>query len=313
VTGSDSRRPPTVSVLMAVREPHPEYFPAAVGSILAQTFGDFELLVVEDPSPRPAAPLLAGLNDPRLQHLVNPRRTSLVAQRNRGLAEARGEFVAVMDADDVAEPHRLQEQVAFLRTHPEIVVVGSHVHLIDPAGRLRGNRRFPTSHDEIVRALPRFVPLSQPSVVARREVLVRAGGYRDTGFGAAEDYELWSRLARGGARFANLPEPLLRYRLHPGQMKATHLRQTIRGILHVKGLYWADRQGWSGRLRLWGERLLLCLPPGLVLRLLLAARYSGRVPRPLADRTPAEVVTGLAAQELLSRPSPALSAGLPSL
>src|SRR5947207_11341680 len=112
---------PSVSVLMPVLNPHPVYFREAVQSILAQERADLELVIVEDPGERSAAELLPA--DPRIRHVRNPERTSLVDQRNRALAEARADFVAMLDADDIAEPARLATQLAFLRDHPEVGVV----------------------------------------------------------------------------------------------------------------------------------------------------------------------------------------------
>jgi glycosyltransferase involved in cell wall biosynthesis len=275
---SPSHRPPRVSVLMTVLNAHPVYFPRAVRSILTQTFSDFELLVVEDPSSSPAGSLLRELGDPRIRHHVNPQRTSLVEQKNQGLAAARGDLVALFDADDIAEPERLEKQVRFLELHKEVVVLGSQIRIIDAAGRPRGYRAFPLHHEDILRAFPSLVPLSQPGVTLRKGPVLEAGGYGFREYPVAEDYELWSRLARRGLRFANHPEALLRYRVHPGQMKCTHLRQTIRAILHVKRLYWHPHVDRLARLRTWLEWAMLALPPRLVHRLFALTQHRRCLP-----------------------------------
>lgn len=267
------RLTPRVSVLMTVLNPHPEYFPQAVRSILAQTMRDFELLIVEDPSSCPAEPLLRQFNDSRIRHHFNVRRTSLIQQKNQGLAAARSEYVAMLDADDVAEPDRLEKQVHFLETHPEVGVLGSQIQIIDREGRPRGFRQFPLHHDAIVQAMPSLVPLSHPSVILRKGPVLDAGGYCFPEYRAAEDYELWSRLTQCGVRFANHPEPLLRYRVHPGQMKYTHLRATIRAILRVKEIYWSGHMDFRARARNWIEWSMLALPPWLVLRLFVLTQY----------------------------------------
>jgi glycosyltransferase involved in cell wall biosynthesis len=269
---------PRVSVLMTVLKAHPVYFPQAVRSILAQTFPDFELLIVEDPSSSLAGPLLRSFDDPRIRHHLNPRRTSLIEQKNQGLAAARGDLVALIDADDVAEPDRLEKQVHFLETYPEVAVLGSQVRIIDGAGRSRGYRTFPLHHEAILRALPSIVPLSQPSVMLRKEAVLKAGGYAFRDYAVAEDYELWSRLALGGLRFANHAEALLRYRVHRGQMKATHLRETIRAILHIKRLYWRRHMDGGARLRAWVEWTMLAFPPLLVHRLFTLLQYRPHLP-----------------------------------
>jgi glycosyltransferase involved in cell wall biosynthesis len=262
---------PLISVLLPVLNPHPEYFRQAVGSILSQTLSDLELLIVEDPSPRQAAPLLAEYSDSRIRHVSNAARTGLVQQLNQGLAEARGEVVARMDADDVAEPDRLLKQYELLRREQEVAVTGSQLRIIDGLGRHRGYRPYPLTHEAILAAMPRFNPLAHPSVMFRRDVVKNAGGYQYQLHN--EDYELWSRLAVSGRRFANHPEPLLRYRIHAGSVKATRLRMMIRGTLQVKDRYWREHMRLGDRLRLLGERCLLALPAGLVMEVFKRTAY----------------------------------------
>ncbi|MGH7819587.1 MAG: glycosyltransferase family 2 protein, partial [Candidatus Binatia bacterium] len=136
-------RRPRVSVVMPVLKPHPDYFPQAVESVLGQTLREIELLIVEDPSDRPAAELLSRYADPRIRHFENPTRTSLVEQRNRGIEEARAPYVAFLDSDDVCEPARLEKQLAHLEAHPEIDVLGSQLVIIDGNGAIHGYRYYP--------------------------------------------------------------------------------------------------------------------------------------------------------------------------
>jgi glycosyltransferase involved in cell wall biosynthesis len=263
---------------MAVLNPHPVYFPQAVRSILAQTLGQFELLIVEDPSPRRAEDTLAGFDDPRIRYYRNPERTGLIRQRNQGLALARSDVVAQFDADDIAEPSRLARQLDYLRAHPDVGVLGSQIAVIDERGAVRGYRRYPLTHEAVLEALPRVVPLAHPSVMFRKGPVLAAGGYQHVEFPHVDDYELWSRLALQGVRFANLPEVLLHYRVHPEMGKVTRLREVIRGVLRVKRLYWRDRMDWQARARMWGEQLLLGLPTWLTFRLLVRALYQDGPP-----------------------------------
>jgi hypothetical protein len=148
---------------------------------------------------------------------------------------------------------------------------------MDDAGRVRDGA-YPTDDAGIKRALPRFNPLAHPSVMYRKRVVLEAGGYRYRRYPACEDYELWSRMARSGKRFANHPAPLLRYRIHPGAMKTTHLRGILRGVREVKQMHWVDQMDWRGRLRMCGERGLLWLPPSVALRLFVWSQYRRRRP-----------------------------------
>lgn len=270
---------PAVTVLMPVLDADPAYLRAAVESVLAQTMTDWELLVVEDPSPRPAADVLAAYADPRIRHLANPTRTGFAAQLNRGLHEARGEWVARLDADDVCTPHRLVRQLHAVAAGG-VDVLGSQLELIDPHGRRLGYRGYPLDHAGIVAALRRYNPVAHPAVLVRRSTVLAVGGYRATPFAMVEDYDLWCRLAKAGARFATHPEPLVKYRVHPQASKRRQLRETLRGSLHVKREHWAGAFRPGDRVRLTAERCLLALPAAWVFRLFLAVQRRRSLPRP---------------------------------
>jgi glycosyltransferase involved in cell wall biosynthesis len=262
---------PLVSVAMTVLNPHPEYFPAAVASVLGQTYKNLELIIVEDPSPQSAADLLHPFSDPRIILHRNRERTSHSQQRNLSLELARADLVAIMDADDVCLPNRIAKQVEYLHEHREIDVLGSQLTAIDASGRPLGTRRYPTSPAEIHGAFPLYNPIAQPSVMFRKTAVMAAGGYQYDRFPAVEDYELWSRLASRGVKFANHSEALLQYRLHPGGMKATRLKGILRGTIDVKLRHWRAALGWRGNLRLQLERALLLIPPTITYRLFTAA------------------------------------------
>jgi glycosyltransferase involved in cell wall biosynthesis len=269
---------PAISVVLPVLEPHPIYFRQAVESILSQDRGDFELVIVEDPSPRSAGLLLADYVDSRIRHVLNSKRTSLVDQLNRGLKEARGELVARMDADDIAEPNRLRRQYDLFSRMPEVAVAGSQLRIIDEHDGHRGYRAYPVTHEAILAALPCYNPLAHPSVMFRRTIVSDAGGYRSRMHN--EDYDLWSRLAVAGHRFANHSEALLRYRVHPGAVKATRLRMMIRGTLEVKNRYWRTGMSLRNRFRMLGESCLLAMPPRLVMELFKRTAYRSELPAP---------------------------------
>lgn len=264
---------PRVSVVLPVLNPHPEHFRAAVASILNQTLRDLELIVIEDPSPRHAGDTLQLFDDPRIQYVRNPERTAFALQLNQGLAMARGEIVARMDADDVCEPERLAKQLALYEEIGNATVVGSQLRVIDDDGKELGYRAYPTTHDAILKALPRYCAMAHPSVVFHKERVIALGGYQPSPYPGVEDYELWSRLAARGYRFANHPEALVNYRVHPEGMKTARLRTLLRGTLHVKDQYWRERMDLRMRARYWGECMLLYSPAWLTLRLFLATQY----------------------------------------
>jgi glycosyltransferase involved in cell wall biosynthesis len=258
---------------MPVYDPHPIHFRQAVDSILRQTLTDLELLIVEDPSLRPAATLLADLHDPRVRHLLRPAKGTLVDSLNWGLAEARAPWVARADADDVCEPDRLEKQLAFLREHPDVDILGSQLAIIDAEGNPSGYRTYPLQHEAIVHGMMRYSTLAHPSVCFKKERVLAAGGYRRF---FNEDYELWSRLVGQQARFANHPDALVRYRLVPDGVRAAKVRDALRGTLEVKRLYWRDHMDLGSKLRMWTERVLVWVPQSLVLYLFQKTQFRSR-------------------------------------
>jgi glycosyltransferase involved in cell wall biosynthesis len=215
---------PTVSVLMSVFNGE-AYIAAAIRSVLEQTFVDFELLIVDDGSTDFSPDILrefAAL-DERVRVLRNHRNMGLSESLNRGLAEARSPLIARMDADDLCAPMRLERQVAFLAERPEVDVLGSWLQVF---GRQTVWER-PLEHDDLQALLCFETCFWHPTVMFRREGKDRSGlrdaiAY-DPAQTYAEDYGLWVRLALDhGARFANVGDPLVHYRLHPASVSRTH-------------------------------------------------------------------------------------------
>ena len=228
---------PRVSVVMAVHNGG-AYLGRAVQSILEQTFGDFEFVIVNDGSTDTTADVLqhAQAADGRVRVLQQDK-AGLVASLNRGCGEARGAYIARMDADDIAFPTRLSRQVEFLDRHPAVAVVGSAVVRIDAAGREITRNVCPTTHAEIVEALQQYTCFTHPTVMVRAAALAAVGGYRPA-YRAAEDYDLWLRLSER-YELANLPDPLLYYRVYPDQVS---VRQLDQQVLSVVGARAAARQ-----------------------------------------------------------------------
>lgn len=204
---------PTISVLMPVYNAE-RYIAEAVESILAQTFGDFEFLIVDDGSTDRSPKLLHryAQKDPRIQLISRPN-TGYVRALNEMLARSRGEFIARMDADDIALPNRFALQVAFLRQNPEVVCVGGAQDFIDEAGRVLFHYAEVEQDREIQqKALSGTTPINHPSAMMRRAALIQVGGY-DESLCPAEDLDLWLKLGEIG-KLANLPETVLKYRQH---------------------------------------------------------------------------------------------------
>ena len=232
----------------------------AIESILSQTYSDFELLVVDDGSDDDTPRILDSLarREPRLR-IVPQEPAGLIPTLNRGLADARGELFARQDADDVSEPTRLAEQVAFLQSNPDIAVVGTCVLVFDGEGT-SGPAAFPVDHERICDGLLLGNMFAHGSVMFRRNAVLEAGGYRDLPDAHfVEDYDLWIRLARRH-RVANLPRLLYRYRSNPhgvsslkSEEQIRHARKLVEELCRVRGYrdFWRvsgySMRRWAGR------------------------------------------------------------------
>lgn len=217
---------PTVSVVMPVYNAK-AYIAKAVESILAQSFGHFELIIINDGSTDGSQQILEkyATQDPRIR-LVTRENRGLVASLNEGIDLARADLIARMDADDVAFPERFALQVSFMDAHPEIVACGTCYNIIDFKDRiLVACDREPQNDEEIQNTLLGGIPcLCHPTVMMRKTAVLAAGGY-DPETMLAEDLDLWLRLGESG-KLANLPEVLLGYREHGGSVSEMgHLKQ----------------------------------------------------------------------------------------
>ena len=204
---------PALTVLMPVHNGE-RYLRDAVASILGQTFRDFEFVIVDDGSTDGTAAILASFDDPRIRVIASPSCEGIARALNRGLAASSAPLVARQDADDLSHPRRLELQLAFLRDHPHVVLLGTQVRLIGHRTALGWWRA--RTHDGIRFQSMFDNPFIHGSVVFRRDA---AGAY-DASLASAEDYDLWSRIA-AAHRVANLPQKLVHYRIHPGSTATT--------------------------------------------------------------------------------------------
>lgn len=224
---------PVVSVVMAVNRDD-GFLTSAIDSVLAQSMENIELLVIANNCSNElwAHLQLLAARDARLRPLRTPL-GQLPYNLNVGLHHARGEFVARMDADDLALPDRLGRQLRFLCANPGVSVVGGSYEHIDEHGRVIGRpAALRLEPDKIHARMPFESCLPHPTVMMRRADAIKVGGYA---YGLyAEDWDLWLRMRRAGMRFANLPDLVLRYRIHAGQ--STSLQATRRNMANVQAL-----------------------------------------------------------------------------
>ncbi|MHB8170330.1 MAG: glycosyltransferase family 2 protein [Thermincolia bacterium] len=208
---------PKVTVLMPVYNGE-KYLGQAIESILAQTFTDLELLIINDGSTDGSKEIIESYEDSRIRLVNNEGNLKLIATLNKGFELAQGEYIARMDCDDISLPDRLAKQVAFMEAHPQVGVCGTWAHKIDSSGKIVGKLKRPAGNK-----LEKFLwcpsPIIHPTAIIRNTVfktLRYDQAYRD-----AEDYELWLRVSKV-TKLYNLKEYLLLYRVHPASVTSVH-------------------------------------------------------------------------------------------
>ena len=202
--------PPLITILMPVHNGAP-HLAEAMDSMLRQSLGDFEYLVVDDASTDSSAAIIEGYKDPRIRLIRSPNRLKLSGALNLGLDHARGRYVARMDADDISLPRRLEIQTRFLERHPDVGLCGTWIRSF--GGTARRVLERPVRH-ETIRAFTLFdCPFAHPTVMMRREWIEQHHLRFDGSYFPTEDFEFWTR-ALNHMQAANIPEVLLHYRVH---------------------------------------------------------------------------------------------------
>ncbi|MCX6715655.1 MAG: glycosyltransferase [Candidatus Taylorbacteria bacterium] len=187
----------------------------SIESILNQTFRDFEFIIINDGSTDKSNEIMDEYkdSDPRIIYIKNIKNVGIVENLILGLSLAQSNIIARMDGDDISEPTRLEKQYEFLINNPDIIVVGSFINIIDQCGKVIGKRTKPTDPESIKKNVIIYNPVVHPSVMFRKDVILKVGGYRHP-YWRAQDTDLWYRIVFSGYKISNLPEFLLKYRYH---------------------------------------------------------------------------------------------------
>ena len=238
-----------VSILLPCREAA-AHLPAAIASLRGQTFEDFEVLAVDDGSTDETFGILYtwAQRDGRVRVLQGHGR-GLVAALATALSGARGDLVARMDADDLAEATRLEKQVALMDADPRVAACGTGVEYFPPDEVRDGARRYEAwinslvTDDDIARDIFVECPIPHPTLMVRRSALLGVGGYRELGW--PEDYDLVLRLWAAGYRMAKVPEVLHRWREGPDRLSRTDARYAPAEFLRLK-VYFLTRTLLAG-------------------------------------------------------------------
>lgn len=217
-----------VSIVMSVYNGE-KYLRQAIDSILNQTFTDFEFIIVDDGSTDKTAERLRSYDDDRIVLIDNGGNIGLTKSLNKGMKIAKGKYIARMDADDVCLPERLAKQVQFLDEHPDIGVLGTGFETIDDVGTRGVKVQFSTEPGLIRWQMFFCCCVAHPSVMVRRTVYERLGGYNPK-VHQSQDYELWLRAVRE-TKIANLQDVLLQLRKHSGNLTIVEAHYFLQDML----------------------------------------------------------------------------------
>lgn len=201
-----------ISVVMPVYNEE-KYLKETIDSILNQTYTDFEFIIVNDGSTDRTDEIILSYKDKRIVYLKNETNLQIVKTLNKGIKCAKGKYIARMDADDISLPERFEKQTAFMESNPEIGVCGTWVQIFGD-NKITRTRKYPTASNEIKMALMFYSPIVHPSVFIRKSLFDKYAYTED--YEKAEDYYLWYQV-KNNFNFANLPQVLLKHRLHGEQ------------------------------------------------------------------------------------------------
>ncbi len=253
-----SGQEPVVTVLMAVYNGE-TFVESAIESVLDQTFSEFEFLVVDDGSTDDTPEILDGIDDPRLR-VVRQENQGQAAALNHGLRQARGEYIARIDDDDIAYQERLERQVAVLEGDKRIGVVGSWHERTNTEGGTEETwtRRPPVTDDAIRREFPIRNPIAHSTATFQRDAAQTVGGYDET-IDSCIDYDLWVRIGAAGYRFANVDEVVCRIIQHDESSYRFNGWDQIKHYLRSLRIGWraARTLGVPVRYHLWPAIMFL--------------------------------------------------------
>lgn len=221
---------PKVSVCLSVYKTNPQYLRECVESILNQSYQDFEFLIIDDcPEDRECEKIIKSYTDDRIKYWRNEQNLGISGSRNKLLAMASGEYIAVMDHDDISLPDRIKEEVAYMDSHPECGVVSCWYERF-PNIKIK---KKPQTSKQIEKALKNSCPMLHPAAMIRKSVLEENNLQYEAEYTPAEDYALWCRL-KGKTSFHNIPKVLFRYRDHQNNESKANKEKMVNATQQIR-------------------------------------------------------------------------------
>lgn len=204
---------PLVSVVMATYNEPIQILNQAIESILQQSYKNFELLIMDDSTDKETINYLNNISEnPKVKVVRKKKRMGLSGARNVGLHMAKGKYIAIMDADDISFPGRLQKQVNYMENNPECAVLGGQINIINSESLRVSERKYPRQGIKLYLFATYRNPIAHPTVCFRKELVDRGFEY-DENLKMSEDLDLWLRIMIGGYHIENLPEKIVDYRV----------------------------------------------------------------------------------------------------
>ena len=266
-----------LSIIMTVYNGE-KYISETIESILKQSYTDFEFIIIDDGSIDKTFSICEkySLQDNRIRLYKNKQNLWVVKTRNILLEKVSedSEYIAIIDADDIAYPERMKKQIGFLENNKDISILGWDIDIIDESGKITGERIYPRTHAEVSESIFQKSPLAQPAVMIRASTLNALGGY-DPDFERCQDYELWCRAFDHWYKIANLDEKLIKYRIYSDQWKSRHLKLSLRNTIKIQRKYIFQKKYFSLENILYFicENLLAFLPTKVILYIFKKITY----------------------------------------
>ena len=206
---------PKISVVMPAYNAE-KYIGESIDSILNQTYGDFEFIIINDGSRDSTKEIILSYSDNRIVYLENEINSGIVVTLNKGLKYATGEYIARMDADDIAVAERLEKQIEFMEKNKDVGVLGTGICIFGEDVQEQA-RVFTTNPEQLKAELIFNSCIAHPTVMMRSNILKNNGLSYDLEYAGAEDYNLWWKIAKV-SRIATIPDLLVKYRIHSSQI-----------------------------------------------------------------------------------------------
>lgn len=217
---------PTISVIMPAFNAE-KYISTAIESILQQTFEDFEFIIIDDASTDQTYDIICNYHDKRIIRIRNQKNIGVAACINKGILNARSEFIARMDSDDISKPERFQKQLEFMNANSNLGISGTHMEIIDNKGKVI-KEHHKKAGDETIKVSLFFghTSFAHPSIIMRKKIMDMYHLRYDTAFQYAEDYDLYCRCSSFMV-LDNYPECLVQYRIHPESVSQKFKQQQV--------------------------------------------------------------------------------------